>query len=124
MPGSGRLSLSVLYPPEEGGTPVRAQAYIYDSIGRLTARSAAVDLRPGQSYTFAFNHEDLLMAGEEGTGRKQVRAVVQVAFMDGSVRPFKLPVWVEIVNNRTGSTTNTGTYFTGTVTVSDDGFGH
>jgi len=123
IPGE-RLSLSVLNSPEEGGTPVRAQAYIYDSIGRLTARSAAVDLRPGQSYTFAFNHEDLLMAGEEGTGRKQVRAVVQVAFMDGSVRPFKLPVWVEIVNNRTGSTTNTGTYFTGTVTVSDDGFGH
>jgi hypothetical protein len=115
-----RLSLSVLNPPEEGGTPVRAQAYIYDGIGRLTARSAEVDLRLGQSYTFAFNHADLLMAGEERTGRKQVRAVVQVAFMDGSVRPFKLPVWVEIVNNRTGTSTG-GEYFTGSVTVSGDG---
>jgi hypothetical protein len=119
IPGE-RLSFTVLNPPEEGGTPVRAQAYIYDGIGRLTARTAEVDLRPGQSYTFAFNHEDLPLAGEEGTGRKQVRAVVQVAFMDGSVRPFKLPVWVEIVNNRTGSSSG-GDYFTGTVTVSGDG---
>jgi hypothetical protein len=120
IPGES-LSLSVFNPPEEGGTPVRAQAYIYDGIGRLTARSAQVDLRPGQSYTFAFNHDDLPMAGEEGTGRKQVRALIQV-FTDGSVRPFKIPVWVKIVNNRTGSTKG-GPYFTGSVTVSGDGFG-
>ena len=117
-----RLSLTVFNPPEEGGAPVRAQAYTYDSIGRLTSRSAQVELRPNQSYTFAFNHDDLLVAGEEGTGRKQVRAVVQVAFMDGSVRTFKLPVWVRIVNNRTGSTTG-GSYSTGYVKVSDDGPG-
>ena len=62
------------------------------------------------------------MAGEEGTGLLQVRGGIQVALMDGSVRPVRLSVSMERVDNRTGGT-NTGTYFTGTVTVSDDGFG-
>jgi hypothetical protein len=119
IPGE-RLSLSVLNPLEEGGTPVRAQAYIYDGIGRLTAQSMPVDLRPGHSCTFAFNHDDLPLPGEELTGRKQVRAVIQVTFMDGSVRPFKLPVWIEIVSNRTGATVG-GPYSTGYVKVSGDG---
>ena len=119
IPGQ-RLSLSVFNPPEEGGAPVRAQAYIYDATGRLIQRTAEVELRPDQSYTFAFNREDLPLAGEEVTGRLQVRAVVQIAFMDGSVRTIKLPVWVELVNNRTGATVG-GSYCTGYVKVSDDG---
>ena len=98
-----RLSLTVLN-PEEGGAPVRAQAYIYDATGRLITRSAEVDLRAGQSNTFEFNRADLPLAGEEGTGRLQVYAGIQVVLLDGSVRPFELPVWLELVDSRTGGT--------------------
>lgn len=118
IPGE-RLSLTVFNPPE-AGAPVRTTTYVYDAIGRTVSRSASVELQPDQSYTFTFNRDDLPEAGEEKTGRLQVHAVVQVAFMDGSVRSFKLPVWLAVVNNRTGSTNGGGNYFTGTVTVSGD----
>jgi hypothetical protein len=118
IPGQ-RLSFSILN-PEEGGAPVRAQAYIYDATGRLITRSAEVDLRPGQSDTFDFNRDDLHVAGEEGTRRLQVRAEIKVVLMDGSVRFFKLPVWMEVVDTRTGATTG-GSYSCGYVKVSDDG---
>lgn len=45
----------------------------------------------------------------------------QVAVMDGSLRNVNIPVWLELVDTATG-TTQGGTYFTGTVTVSSDGF--
>lgn len=117
-----KLRYSFFNSNEEGSQPVRVQAYIYDSYGNLLTRSDPVELRPGQFHTFDFNRDDLRVAGEEGTGRLQVRAGIQVALMDGSVRPVKLSVSMERVDNRTGGT-STGTYFTGTVTVSDDGFG-
>ena len=43
--------------------------------------------------------------------------------MDGSVRHFKIPVWMELVDKNTGSTIDggNGDYFTGTVSVSGDG---
>lgn len=42
----------------------------------------------------------------------------RVASMDGSVRPVKLSVSMERVDNRTGGTSSGGT---GTITVSGDG---
>jgi hypothetical protein len=80
-----------------------------------------VELQPGQSFTSTINREDLLAEGEKGTGRLQVRAGIQVVFMDGSVRHIEFPVWMEVVENRTGDTKG-GPYFTGSVTVSADGF--
>jgi hypothetical protein len=120
LPGQ-RLSYSFFNPNEEGSQPVRVQAYIYDSSNRLMTQRS-VELRPGQFHTFNINRDDLRLAGEEGTGLLQVRAEIQVASMDDSGRPVKLSVSMERVDNRTG-VTNAGTYFTGTVTVSDDGFG-
>ncbi len=79
------------------------QAYIYDSTGRLLTQTDPVELLPGQSYTSNINRDDLRVAGEEKTGRLQVRAGIQVVLMDGSVRPFKLSVSMEVVENRTGS---------------------
>ena len=112
---------SVAYPSttEEGSQPVQVQAYIYDSLGRLVSQTDPVEVRPGQFRTFDFNRDDLPLAGEEGTGRLQVRAGIQVALMDGSVRHVKLPVSMEVMDNRTGATKG-GPYFTGSVTVSDD----
>jgi hypothetical protein len=116
------LRYSFFNPNEEGSQPVRVQAYIYDSYGNLMTQTDPVELRPGQFQTVDVNRDDLRVAGEKDTGRLQVRAGIQVMLMDGSVRSVNLPISIEIVNNRTGST-NTGTYFTGSVTVSDDGFG-
>ena len=112
---------SVAYPSttEEGTEPVRVQAYIYDSTGRLLSQTDPVELLPGQFRYFDINRDDLPLAGEEGTGRLQARGVIQVAFMDGSVRNVKLPVSMEVMDNRTGATKG-GPYFTGSVTVSDD----
>jgi len=118
IPGQ-RLSYSLLNPNEEGSQPVRAQAYIYDSYGRLMSQTDPAELRPGQFHTFDFNRDDLPVAGEEGTGRLQVRAGIQVLLLDGSVRSVEFPISVEVVNNRTGVTEG-GPYFTGSVTVSDD----
>jgi hypothetical protein len=120
LPGQ-RLSYSFFNPNEEGSEPVRVQAYIYDSYNRLMTQRS-VELRPGQFHTFDINHDDLRLAGEEGTGLLQVRAEIQVASMDDSVRPVKLSVSMERVDNRTGTTAG-GPYFTGSVTVSDDGLG-
>ncbi len=118
IPGQ-RLSYTFFNPNEEGSEPVRVQAYIYDSTGRLLTQTDPVELLPGQSYTSNINRDDLREAGEEKTGRLQVRAGIQVVLMDGSVRPVKLSVSMEVVENRTGVTKG-GPYFTGSVTVSDD----
>jgi hypothetical protein len=123
IPGQS-LSCSVANTPtqEEGGGPVRVQAYIYDSFGKLLSRTDPVEVPEGQFRTLRFNRDELPLAGEPDTGRVQVRAVIQVAFMDGSVRPFRLPVSIELVDNRTGATIG-GSYSTGYVKVSDDGPG-
>ena len=120
IPGQ-RLSYTFLNPNEEGSQPVRVQAYIYDATGRLLTQTDPIELLPGESYTANINRDDLHVAGEEKTGRLQVRAGIQAVLMDGSVRPFKLSVSMEVVENRTGVTKG-GPYFTGSVTVSDDGF--
>ena len=56
IPGQ-RLSLSVLYPNEEGSRPARVQAYIYDSAGNLLSQTDPVELRPGRFHTFHFDIE-------------------------------------------------------------------
>lgn len=120
IPGQS-LRYTFFYPNEEGSQPVRVTTYVYDAPGRLLMQTDPVELGPGQSYTSTINREDLPAEGDKGTERLQVRGVIQVAFMDGSVRHIKIPVWMEVVENRTG-TTKGGPYFTGSVTVSDDGF--
>ena len=95
--------------------------YVYDSYGNLLRQTDPVVLRPGDLHVLDIDRDDLPAPGEERTGRLQVREGIQVALMDGSVRPVKLSVSMEVVNNRTGSTSG-GDYYTGTVSVSGDGF--
>ena len=97
----------VAYPPttQEGTRPVRAQIMLYDAGGNEVARSREEEVAAGQFRIFDFNRDDLPLAGEPNTGRVQVRGVMQVAFMDGSVRPVKLSVSTEVMDNRTGTTT-------------------
>ncbi len=113
-----RLRYTVL---NEESEPVSMTGYTYDALGRLTSQTAPVRLEPGECHTFDVNYDDLRLKGEEGSGRVQLSGVVQFALMDGSVRAVKVHVWREVVNNQTGSTTH-GSYYTGSVTVSDDGF--
>jgi hypothetical protein len=106
---------------DPGSQPVRVRAYIYDATGRLLTQTDPVELRPGQARTIEIKREDLRIAGEEIMGRLQVRAGYQVAVMDSSLRNVNIPAWLEIVDTATG-TTQGGSYYTGTVTVSSDGF--
>jgi hypothetical protein len=95
-----------------------AGEYVYDSYGNLLKHTDPVVLRPGDGHIVDINRDDLRMPGE---GRVQVRAGVQVALMDGSVRTIKIHGSMELVNNQTGTTAG-GDYYTCTVSVSDDGF--
>lgn len=106
---------------DPGSQPVRVRAYIYDATSRLLAQTDPVELRPSQAHTVEIKRDDLRFAGEELTGRLQVRAGFQVTLMDGSVRNVNIPVWLELVDTATG-TTQGGDYYTGSVTVSSDGF--
>ena len=118
-----RLSYIFINPKEEeGGQTVRVGTYTYDAANRLVAQTLPVELRPGETYISNIDRDDLPLVGEERTGRSQVRTVIQVALMDASVRPVRIPVWMELVDKTTGSTiSGNGSYFTGTVSVSGDG---
>lgn len=116
-----KFRYSFFYPKEEGDQPVSVTAYVYDSYGNLLKQTDPVVLRPGDFHALNIYRDDLPVPGEQMTGRLQVREGIQAALMDGSVRPVKLVVSMEVVNNRTGSTSG-GDYYTGTVSVSGDGF--
>jgi hypothetical protein len=119
MPGN-KLRFSFFYPTEAGSQPVRVTSYTYDSYGNLLKQTDPVILRPGDFQTVDINRDDLPLAGEEETGRLQIRPGIQVVLMDGSVRPIKLSVSMETVDNRTGKTSG-GNYFCGSITVADEG---
>ena len=114
------LVYTVFNPNEEGSQTAHVTTYTYDSYGNLMRQTDPVELRPGDSYSFKINRDDLRVAGEKGTGLLQLSTSIHAALMDGSVRPVKLHVSMERVGTRTGSTSG-GDYFTGTVTVSSDG---
>lgn len=106
---------------DPGSQPVRVRGYIYDATGRLLAQTDPIELRPGQAHTVEIKRDDLRVTGAEPVGRLQVRAGFQVAQMDGPTRNVNIPVWLEVVNTATGISEG-GNYFTGSVTVSSDGF--
>jgi hypothetical protein len=102
------LSLSVANPrtEEEGGEPVRAQAYIYDSYGNLLSRTDPVEVPAGQFRTFAFSRDDLRVAGEPGTGRVEVRPGIGILRSrdGGSTWSNNIHASMELVDNSTGAT--------------------
>jgi hypothetical protein len=113
-----RLTYTFFNPNEEGSRTVGVTTYVYDAPGRLLAQTAPVVLRPGEWYTSTIKHEDLRLTGDAATGNTPVASGIQVVLMDGSVKNVNLHVSMERVD-RNGST-NSGTYFTGSVTVSAD----
>ena len=119
LPGE-RLHYSFFNPKEEGSKTVRVTSYTYDSYGNLLRQSDPIELQPGDGHMFDIKRDDLRVPGEERTGRLQVQTVIKVTSIDGSANPVKLHVSMEHVD-RTGSTSG-GDYFSGTVSVSGDGF--
>ncbi len=115
-----RLSYTFINPNEVGSQAARVSTYTYDGMGRLISQTDPVQLQPGECYIVNIKREDLRVPGEELTGRLPVSTVIQVVSMDGSTRPVNLHVSMERVD-RTGSS-STGNYYTGSVTVSGDGF--
>jgi hypothetical protein len=81
-------------------------ALIVDSAGNVLAESDEVLLSSGEFNAFDFNRSDLLLAGEPGTGRLQVRALVRYRFL--AVDPTHLGIdshsALELVDNGTGRT--------------------
>lgn len=99
---------------------MRVSTYGYDGMGRLVSQTDPVQLQPGEFYIANIKREDLRVPGEELTGRLPVSTVIQVVSLDGSTRPVNIHVSMERVD-RTGSS-SAGEYYTGTVSVSGDGF--
>jgi len=120
LPPGERFSLTFFNPKEEGRS-ARVTTYVYDSANRLISQTDPVVLLPGQFYTSNIDSDDLRGAIEVGTGLPQVRVSTEMVLMDGSERHVELPFSMERVNKRTGSS-SAGTYYTGTVSVSGDGF--
>jgi hypothetical protein len=114
-----RLSMANLSTGEEGIGSVQVQAYIYDSYGNLLSQTVPVEVPTKQFHSFDFKRDDLPARGEAGTGRLQVRAEI-VCRYSGSTEPIspdRLLVSLEVFDTGSG-----GNYFTGTVTVSGEGF--
>ncbi len=110
-----RISAGNLSTSKEGSEQVRAQVKLYDAQGNVLALSEEVELRPGQFRTFDFNRDDLLVAGEPGTGRLQVRAGIGIlkSLDGGATWPNSIPVSIEVVDNRTGKTVSSFVAFPG-----------
>ena len=95
-----RFSVLNLNAPDQGSRPARAQVLLYDAQGNLLARSQEVELSPRQFRSFDFNRDDLLVAGEPGTGRLQVRTVPLWGLR--SRHRISVSVSLETLENSTG----------------------
>jgi hypothetical protein len=86
--------------------PLRAQVKLFDAQGRVIAESAEVAILPGEFCSLDFNRNNLLLAGEEGTGRLQVRGTIRIQERRdvSEARGNQIPTAVEVVDNRTGAT--------------------
>ena len=115
-----RFSVANLSAREEGIGSVHVQAYIYDSYGNLLSQTGPVEVPAERFSILDFKRDDLLVAGEARTRRLQVRGEIICRYSNSSepISPDRLLVSLEGFNTAGG-----GDYFTGTVTVSDDGFG-
>ena len=104
-----RVTVSDPNLPDQSGHPTgyKALVCIFIADGKQIARSEEIAIPAGGFHSFDFKRADLLLAGEAGTGRLQVRAQVRY-------RPFQLldrtraigfPVSLELIDNSTGRTT-------------------
>lgn len=60
------------------GRPARVSAAVIDQDGQVLARTAGVDVHPGQFRTLDFSRAALPAAGDPASGRLQVRTTLRV----------------------------------------------
>ncbi len=101
-----RVSLTLFNP---NGTPVRAQAHLHNAGGMQVAlgdgsvRFLSDSISAGAFYSFIINHSDIRLPGEEGTGRKQIRASVRLTFSE-AIGPFVASMEIISISDGTSNT--------------------
>lgn len=78
---------------------------VFDSRGNLIAQGAELVSPPGEFRSFDFNRDTLPLPGEPGTGRLQLRTVLEVHFQRTNLVKFTVEIApLEVIDNRTGKT--------------------
>jgi hypothetical protein len=67
------LRFSAFNPVPAGGESIHMQMKLYDAQGNVIAESARVVIPPGEFRSIDFNRDEILLAGDPGTGILQVR---------------------------------------------------
>lgn len=99
---SARLTLFV---PD--GTSVLARVMLFDSNGNRVAESAEALISGGAFHSFHFEPPDIDLAGEEGTGRRQLRASCWIRVDGPWSRMDDLSATLEIIRMSSGITDGT-----------------
>lgn len=87
------------------GAPVRAQVKLHHTGGVLVALGDG-SVRSGAFHSFDFKRSDILLPGEAGTGRIQLRGSVRLTFSE-AINPLALSPIVVSMETITDGTSNT-----------------
>jgi len=81
--------------------PISLRLRVFDAQGNVIAESPEVRIPPGEFRSVDFNHDELPIAGEPGTTRKQIRT--QALWGLRHRNTIHVPTSLEIVDSTTGS---------------------
>jgi hypothetical protein len=85
----------------EPNEPISLRLKLFDAHGNVIAESRAVQIPPGEFRSVDFNHDELPIAGEPGTTRKQIRTQPLWGLRH---RPLiHVPTSLEIIDSTTGT---------------------
>jgi prepilin-type processing-associated H-X9-DG protein len=93
------LRLTLFNPAAE---TIRAEARIHGGANFLLCDGSVKFIRAGAFQSFDFHRSDILLAGEEGTGRIQLRASVSLTFSEG-IKPVAASMEILDVTDGTSS---------------------
>jgi hypothetical protein len=93
------------------GEPVRAKVTLHDEGGAIVAESGEEELRAGTFHSFRFGPADIQMTGEEGTGRRQLRASCWIRVSQPWGTIGHVDAVLEITTASTGVTDGTSNTF-------------
>src|SRR5215470_12738226 len=102
----GQILRLTLFNPN--GTPVRAQAYAHSGGANILLGDGSVRfITEGGFQSFDFRRSDILLAGEVGTGRIQLRGSVRLTFSEAT-NPFVASMEIIEVKDGTSNTVFVG----------------
>ena len=85
----------------ERNEPIWLRLKLYDAHGDVIAESAEVEIPPGEFRFVDFNRDDLVVAGEPGTARTEIRT--QALWGLRTRYRINVTTSLEVVDNTTGS---------------------